>query len=131
MRNLWVAVVMVLGAIALRSLPAWAQMGPAPESRPGMRGGMGATGSPIPQRYEPRGKPEGSQTPTVPRVTATSKGEGMTSGAMEHAAPAPPFYKERTFLASCWSVGPHRLPVSWSTGLLDRARAGVAVRPAS
>ncbi len=98
MRNLWVAIFMVMGALALRSLPAWAQMGPAPESRPGMRGGMGTTGSPIPQRHEPTGKPEGSQTPTVPRVTATSQGEGMTSGAMEHPAAAPPFYKERTFL---------------------------------
>ncbi len=98
MRNLWVAVIMVLGALALRSLPAWAQMGPASESRPGMRGGMGATGSPIPQRDEPTGKPEGSQTPTAPRAAATSKGEGMTSGVMEHAAPAVPFYREPTFL---------------------------------
>ena len=98
MRNLLVTVLMVMGTLALISVPARAQMGPPTESRPGMRGGMGATGNPTAQRDSQTGKPEGSQTPAVPRAGATANGEGKTSGAMEHAAPTAPFYREPTFL---------------------------------
>ena len=95
MRNLWVVILMVVGALA----PAltWAQMGPASDKGPGMQAGLGPASSPRSQRQEQAGKPESSLPPAVPAATGTSRMEGMTGPAMEHPVPPTPFYREGTF----------------------------------
>jgi hypothetical protein len=98
MRNLWVAAIMVLGALALMSLPAWAQMGPMPDWGPWMRGGTGSSSGSDVQLQKQTGRPENPPPPRVPTTTGTPRMERTTGAAMEHPTAAAPFYKERTFL---------------------------------
>ncbi len=98
MRNRWVAILLMMGTLALTPALTRGQMDPSEGKGPGMHGQMGLASSPSLQQQEQIGKREGPLSAAASKTTATSSMEGMTGAGMEHPVASASFYRERTFL---------------------------------
>lgn len=99
MQNRWIAILLMLGSVALIPAPTWGQTSPRPGKGRGVDGQMGPASRPSLERREQIAKPEDPLPAAASKTPATSSMEGMTGAAMEHPATSVPFYQERTFLA--------------------------------
>lgn len=96
MQHRWVAVLGIVGTLALIPILVPAQMGPRGEWDRGMREWMGPRGDPNTQKRDALPTKE-TRPPAAKSIREDVKQPSMPA-PMPHAAASAPFYRERTFL---------------------------------